>query len=184
MNAVDVVILVIIGLFAVGGMHRGFLLGLVDLVAFGLSIVVAAHLAASIAAPLQTQGVPVELATGAGFVIAVVMSLTVIGLAARVLLAPLAALGTGTPLGWANGVLGFLPGALRGLAIAALLVLLVSALPPELRLQDSLRESRLAQPIAVTGVNALESGLAWAGIDLQALGIPYNTSTVQSADLT
>lgn len=183
MNAVDVVILVIIGLFAVGGMRRGFFLGLVDLVAFGLSIVVAARLAASIAAPLQARGVPVELATGAGFVIAVVTSLAVIGLAARVLLAPLAALGAGTPLGWANGVLGLLPGALRGLAIAALLVLLVSALPPELALRDSLRGSRLAEPLAVTGVNALESGLAWAGIDLWSLGIPYSAPTPESADL-
>jgi len=172
MNVVDVVILVVVGLFAAGGMRRGFLLGLVDLVALGLSIVVAARLAGSVAEPLRERGIPVELATGAGFVIAGVLSLAVIGLAARVLLAPLRALAAGTPLGWANGVLGLLPGALRGLAIAALLVLLVSALPPELELQDSLQDSRLAQPIADTGLDALDTGLAWAGIDLQTIGIP------------
>ncbi|MBW3634100.1 MAG: CvpA family protein, partial [Chloroflexi bacterium] len=97
MNAVDLVILVVVGLFAVGGLRRGFLFGLVDLVAFGLAIVVAAHLATSVAEPLRDQGIPVELATGAGFVIAGVVSLAVIGLAARVLLAPLALLGAGTP---------------------------------------------------------------------------------------
>ena len=178
MNAVDLVILVVVGLFAVGGLRRGFLFGLVDLVAFGLAIVVAAHLAASVAGPLRDRGIPDELATGAGFVIVGVVSLAVIGFAVSVLLAPLALLGAGTPLGWANSVLGFLPGALRGLAVAALLVFLVSALPPELELRDALRESRLAQPILDTGIDALETGLAWAGIDLWALGIPTLAPTV------
>jgi hypothetical protein len=50
--------------------------------------------------------------------------------------------------------------------------LLVSALPSEFELQDSLRDSRLAQPIADTGLDALHTGLAWAGVDLQTLGIP------------
>jgi membrane protein required for colicin V production len=172
MNVVDIVILVIVGLFAVGGLRRGFLFGMVDLVTFGLSIVVAAHLATSVAAPLRDRGISADLAIGAGFVVAGVVSLAVIGLAARVLLAPLAVLGVGTPLGWANSVLGLLPGALRGLAIAALLVLFVSALPPELEPRDALRESRLAQPILVTGIDALETGLAWAGIDLWSFGIP------------
>jgi uncharacterized membrane protein required for colicin V production len=183
MNVLDVVILAIVGLFAVGGMRRGFLFGLVDLAALGLSIVVAARLAGSVAEPLRDRGIPAELATGAGFVIAGVVSLAVIGLAARVLLAPLGALGAGTPLGWANSVLGLLPGALRGLAIAALLVMLVSALPPELELRDSLRGSRLAQPIADTGRIALDSGLDWAGIDLPTLGIPTSAPTSRSVDL-
>ena len=183
MNVVDVVILAVVGLFAVGGMRRGFLLGLVDLAVFGLSIVVAARLAGSVAEPLRERRIPVELATGAGFVIVGVVSMAVIGLAARVLLAPLSALGAGTPLGWANGVLGLLPGALRGLAVAALLVLLVSSLPPELELRDSLREARLAQPIADTGLDILDTGLAWAGIDFQALGIPSSAPNSGSADL-
>ena len=52
MSAVDIGILAIIGLFAVRGMQRGFLLGVVDLVAFGLSLVVAARLGGSVADPL------------------------------------------------------------------------------------------------------------------------------------
>src|SRR5918997_2169428 len=165
MNIADVVILVVVGLFGVGGMRRGFLLGLVDLVVFGLSIIVAAHLARSVGEPLQERGIPIELANGAGLIIVGVVSLAVIGLAARVLLAPLTALGAGTPLGWANGVLGFLPGALRGLALAALLVLLASALPPELEERTSLRGSMLARPILNLGIDVLDTGLAWAGID-------------------
>jgi len=182
-NIVDVAILVIVGLFAVGGMRRGFLLGLVDLVVFGLSIIVAAHLVRSVGEPLRERGIPIELANGAGLVIVGVVSLAVIGFAARVLLAPLGALGAGTPLGWANGVLGLLPGALRGLAVAALLVLLVSAIPAELEQRVSLRESILARPILNFGVDVLDTGLAWAGIDVRTLGIPSSTPTPGSAEL-
>ena len=183
MNVVDVVILVVVGLFAVSGMRRGFLFGLVDLIAFGLAIVAAARLAGTMAEPLRDRGIPEELATGAGFIISGVVSLAVIGLAARVLLAPLGTLGAGTPLGWANSVLGLLPGALRGLALAALLVLLAVALPAEFQLQEPLRESRLAQPIAETGRDALDTGLEWAGIDVRTLGIPTTAPTSRSIDL-
>ena len=183
MNIIDVVILVIVGLFAVGGMRRGFLLGVVDLVVFGLSIIVAAHLARSVGEPLRERGMPIELANGAGLVIVGVVSLAVIGLAARVLLAPLGALGAGTPLGWANGVLGLLPGALRGLAVAALLVLLMSVLPPEIEQRDALRGSMLARPILNFGLDVLDTGLAWAGIDVGTLGRPSSALTSGSADI-
>jgi uncharacterized membrane protein required for colicin V production len=183
MNAVDIGILVIVGLFAVGGLRRGFLLGIVDLIAFGLSLVVAARLSTSVADPLKNWGLPEELAAGAGFLIVAVVSLAVIGLAARVLLAPLGALSASTPLGWVNGVLGLLPGAVRGLAIAALVVLVVSALPPELGLREPLAQSRLAAPIAQTGLESLDTGLAWAGVDPGSLGILYQTQAAVSGDL-
>ena len=183
MNIVDVAILIIVGLYAVGGMRRGFLLGLVDLVAFGLSIIVAAHLARSVGEPLRERGIPIALANAAGLVIVGVVSLAVIGFAARELLAPLGALAAGTPLGWANSVLGLLPGALRGLAVAALLVLLVSAIPPELAQRVSLRESMLARPILNSGLDVLDTGLAWAGIDVRTLGGPSSTLTSGSAEL-
>ena len=160
----------------------GFLLGIVDLVAFGLSLIVAARLGGSVADPLIDRGLPAELAVGAGFMIAAVVSLAVIGLAARVLLAPLGALGASTPLGWVNGVLGLLPGAIRGLAIAALVVLVVSALPPELRLRERLADSRLAAPIAETGRKALDAGLVWAGVDTRSLGILYQPPPAGSVE--
>jgi uncharacterized protein YkwD/uncharacterized membrane protein required for colicin V production len=184
MSAVDIGILAIVGLFAVGGMRRGFLLGIVDLVTFGLSLIVGARLGGSVAEPLIDRGLPAELAAGAGFVITAVVSLAVIGLAARVLLAPLSVLGASTPLGWVNGVLGLLPGAVRGLAIAALVVLVISALPLELGLRERLAESRLAAPIADTGRKALDAGLAWAGVDTRSLGILTHPPAAGSVDLT
>jgi hypothetical protein len=78
-------------------------------------------------------------------------------------------------------VLGFLPGALRGLAVAALLVLLVSALPPEIEQQDSLRGSMLARPILDFGLDVLDAGLAWVGIDLRTLGEPSSALLPGSA---
>lgn len=172
MNVVDVGILVVVGFFAVGGLRRGFLLGLVDLAAFVLALIVAARVGGSVAAPLIARDIPNELAMGAGYLIAAVVSLAVIGLAVRVLLAPLGALGAGTPLGWFNSVLGLLPGALRGLAIAALALLLAAAAPAELGWRDDLAISRLAAPVMETGRRALDAGLTWAGIDPRALGIP------------
>jgi uncharacterized protein YkwD/uncharacterized membrane protein required for colicin V production len=183
MSAVDIAILAIIGLFAVGGMRRGFLLGIADLVAFGLSLIVAARLGSSVADPLINWGLPAELAAGAGFVTAAVISLAVIGLAVRVLLAPLGTLGAATPLGWVNGVLGLLPGAVRGLAVAALVVLVISALPPELGLRERLAESRLAAPIAQTGRRALDTGLVWAGVDTRSLDVLYQPPVADSGAL-
>jgi uncharacterized protein YkwD/uncharacterized membrane protein required for colicin V production len=182
MSAVDIGILAIVGLFAVGGMRRGFLLGIVDLVAFGLSLIVAARLAGSVADPLIDWGLPSALAAGAGFIIVAVVSLAVIGLAARVLLAPLNSLAASTPLAWVNGVLGLLPGAIRGLAIAALVVLVVSALPPELGLHDRLAESRLAAPIAETGRKALDAGLVWAGVDARPLDMLSQPPTIDPGE--
>nr|MBA2597656.1 CvpA family protein [Chloroflexia bacterium] len=138
MNVVDVGILIIVGLFAVGGLRRGFVLGMVDLVAFGLAIVVAARFGRLVAEPIADRGIPGDLAAGAGFVTAAIVSLAVIGFVARILLAPLGGFGAGAPLGWLNSILGLWPGAVRGLAIAALLVMAITALPPELGLRDEL----------------------------------------------
>lgn len=171
MNAVDVGILIIVGLFAVGGLRRGFMLGLVDLVGFGLAVVVGARMAETLAQPLRDRGLPPDLAMGSGFVIAAVVSLAAIGLAARILLSPLRAFGGDTPLGWVNGVLGLLPGAVRGLAVAALVVMSLQALPPQVGVHPAIAASRLARPLMETGREALDAGLAWAGIDPRAFGV-------------
>jgi membrane protein required for colicin V production len=170
-NPVDIVILIVIGLFAVGGLRRGFLLGLIDLVALALAIVVAARFASVLADPLVNWGLTPELASGAGFLIAATAGFAVIGLAGRILLAPLSMLGAGTPIGWVNGVFGILPGAVRGTIVAALLLLVLYAMPPELGLETTLSQSRLAAPIARQGRELLSMGLAWAGIDAGDTGI-------------
>jgi len=80
-------------------------------------------------------------------------------------------------------VLGLLPGAVRGLAVAALVVLVISALPPELGLRERLAESRLAAPIAQTGRRALDTGLVWAGVDARSLDVLYQPPAAGSSGL-
>jgi uncharacterized membrane protein required for colicin V production len=175
MNPVDIGILVIVGLFAVEGLRRGFILGVIDLIAFGVSILAAARFSEIVAEPLRDRGVPSSLAASMGFVVAAVVSFALIGFAARLLLAPLRVLGADTPLGWVNGILGLLPGAVRGLAMATFLLLFLAALPAQAGVHNALATSRLARPILTTGQQALHDGLAWAGIDPRSLGVLYQT---------
>jgi uncharacterized membrane protein required for colicin V production/uncharacterized protein YkwD len=164
-NAIDIGILVIVGLFAIDGLRRGFLLGLLDLVALVLAIVIGGQFAVSLGEQLQRFGLSPQLANSVGFVIAAVVSLAVIGLVGRILLSPIRALRSDTPFAWANNVLGILPGALRGLALAALLVSALLWLPTALGQPLPIAISPYAQSIAVTGRDALTAGLQWARID-------------------
>jgi uncharacterized protein YkwD/uncharacterized membrane protein required for colicin V production len=170
MNAVDIGILIIIGLFAVGGLRRGFMLGVVDLVAFGLAIVFAARAADFVARPLLDWGFPEGIATAAGFIIAAIVSYALIGLAVRVIVAPLGAFGGSASLAWVNGILGLLPGAVRGLAIAALALMFASALPPEFGWRAQVADSQLAAPLTRAGRGAWHTGLTWAGVDPSTIG--------------
>jgi membrane protein required for colicin V production len=173
MNAVDIGILVIVGLFAVEGLRRGLILGVIDLIAFGLSVLAAARFSEIVAEPLRDRGVPSSLASSMGFVVVAVVSFAIIGLAARLLLSPLRVLNADTPLGWVNGILGLLPGAVRGLAMATFVLLFLSALPADTSIHKTLTSSRLARPILTTGQQVLQDGLAWAGIDPRSLGVLY-----------
>jgi uncharacterized membrane protein required for colicin V production len=170
MNVVDFGILVVVGLFAVGGLTRGLLLGIVDLILLGLAVIVGARGSASVAAPLVDQGIPPQLASGVGFFVVFALTLVITGLAARILLAPLRGLGAGSILGWISSLLGMAVCAVRGVALVFLALLAVQALPAELGYQPALAESRLVAPIMETGHILLDSGLAWAGLERDGPG--------------
>lgn len=172
LSGFDILILIIIGFAAVNGLQRGFMLGMFDLVALGGAILVGARLAGWLAEPLRERGIPDPLAASAGFLFASVVCYAVIGLAIRILLSPLNAFGSGTALGWVNGVLGLIPGAIRGAALAAIVVLGLSAMPRELGVTGGLADSRFAQPLSVAGREALSAGLNWTGVDPSTLGLP------------
>jgi uncharacterized membrane protein required for colicin V production len=176
MNGVDLVILVIIGFSAVFSLQRGFMLGMVDLFGLALAVIAGAKLAGLVAEPIRERGFSDRFAAGIGFLIATVVAYAVIGLAIRVLTAPLSAFGAGTPLGWFNSILGLIPGAIRGVALAAFLVIAMRMVPNEFGLQAQLASSQLAGPMAQMGAEALAFGLGWAGMDPAALGIPIGGS--------
>jgi uncharacterized membrane protein required for colicin V production len=171
MNVVDFGILVIIGFFAVQGLQRGFLLGLADLATFALAILLGAKLADLPASALHDMGLPEPFALTLGLIVAAIVSYAVIGLAVRILLSPLSRLGTGTPLGWANSVLGLLPGLVRGIAMAAIVMTVLSAVPFESETTRMLQGSRLTRPLTGAGQQALDAGLRWSGLDPAALGL-------------
>lgn len=170
MNVVDFGILVIVGFFTVQGLQRGFLLGLADLATFALAILLGAKLSDLPASPLHDWGIPTPFALTLGLIVAAIVSFAIIGLAVRILLAPLARLGAGTPLGWANSVLGLLPGLARGIAIAAIVMTMLSAFPFESETSLMLQGSRLTRPLTSAGQQALDAGLRWTGVDPTALG--------------
>lgn len=165
MNVADLLILVIIGLFAVRGLTRGLFLGLVDLLLLGLALLVAAHLSSSVADPLAQRGVPRRLAADAGFLTVFLLSLGIGGIAARILLGSLRGLGAGSVLGWLNSLLGMVLGAARGVAIVYLSLLVISALPLAPEYRSALAAARLPLPIMTTGQAVVDRGLLWAGID-------------------
>jgi uncharacterized membrane protein required for colicin V production/uncharacterized protein YkwD len=172
MNAIDIGILIIVGLFAIAGLRRGFLLGLLDLVALVLAVVIGGQFAVTLGEQLLRLGISRQLANGAGFVIAAVISLAVIGFVGRILLSPIRALSGNTAIGWANSVLGLLPGALRGLAVAALLASFLLWLSQEFGEQMTIEMSPFAVSVASAGRDALDSGLEWAGIDVAQIFAP------------
>jgi membrane protein required for colicin V production len=171
-NGVDLVILIIVGFSAVMGLQRGFMLGMVDLLVFGFALIAGARLIDVLAGPLRDRGIPDPLAAGAGFVVAAVIAYAAVGLAVRIILSPLRTFGTGTPLAWVNSVLGLLPGVFRGLAMSALLIIALSAMPVEIGLRQQVNTSQLAEPLAISGREALNAGLEWAGVDPRTLGLP------------
>lgn len=175
MNSIDVIILIIVGTSAIGGLRRGFLLGVADLVVLGLALFAAARLSGLAAEPLREAGLTDPIATTTGFFIAAVLAYAVVGLAVRLLLAPVAALNASTPLGWVNGVLGLLPGAVRGLAFAALLVITMTMVPAGMGLRHWITGSQLAEPLAIAGQEALQASLEWADIDPASIGLSSRT---------
>lgn len=168
-SGLDVVLLIIIGTSVVGGLRRGFLLGCLDLVVFVVAVLVGLKLAPWLAVSIRARGVPDPVSGALAIFIMAVASYAVIGLAVRILVSPLRMLQTGT-LGWFNSVLGLIPGALRGTALAALVAYALLALPVEFGASQITFESAFARPLATTGAELARTGLGLANVDPAGLG--------------
>lgn len=165
----DVVLLIIIGTSAVGGLRRGFLLGSLDLLVFVASLLVGLKQAPWLADAIRARSIPDPLNGAMAIFVTAVASYAVIGLAVRILVSPLGALQSGT-LGWFNSILGLIPGALRGTALAALVAYALLALPPEFGASRLTFESTFARPLAATGAELARTGLQLANVDPAGLG--------------
>ena len=170
----DVVLLIIIGISAVGGLRRGFLLGCLDLLVFVAALIVGLKLAPWLSDAIRARGIPDPINGALSVFVMAVTSYAVIGLAVRILVSPLGIPQSGT-LGWFNSVLGLIPGALRGTALAALAAYALLALPPELGMSEATFASSFARPLATTGAELARTGLALANVDPAGLGFSRST---------
>ncbi len=170
-SGLDIVLLIFIGASAVGGLRRGFLHGCLDLLVFVAALLVGLKLAPWLADALRLRGFPDPLNGAMAIFIMSVTAYAVIGLAVRILVAPLGVLQTGT-LGWFNSILGLIPGALRGTAFAALVAYAFLALPAGFGAAQFTSESTFARPLASTGADLVRTGLQLANVDPAGLGFP------------
>lgn len=180
-NTIDIIVLIIVGLSAVNGLQRGLILSVIDLITLGTSILVGARLAPWASGPIREWGLPDPLAAGFGFFVTAVVCYALLGLATRIVLAPLFSFGHGSALAWVNGILGLIPGAVRGAILASLVILVISALPNELGVRQEFFSSRIAGPLAEAGREALYTAVQWSGVRPEEIGLP---STFLSGNAT
>lgn len=167
-NWVDVALIVIVGLGALAGTRRGFLRGTIDLLVIIASIFAAAYayhwVAEFISGRFHTS---VVLASVIGFaVVALAVQIAI----STLILAPLApwiATARHVPVSrQMDALLGLVPGALKGLAVAMAVVLALVLLPFGSGIDPSLGRSAVAQRL-LSGANQIASDAdGRAGINL------------------
>ncbi len=166
MNAIDLAILTVVGVLAVLGMRRGFLLGTLDLAAVVVAVGVAAVYYRHLINPLVDLGLGRATAAIIAFTAVNVAAQFVVSLVTRALFRPLCRWRSPWPLRWSNGVLGLIPGAVKGLTIAAVFVLPLAFLQRPLVLSNEVRDSRLADPLIVGGLDVLYEAVDRYDVDL------------------
>jgi uncharacterized protein YkwD/uncharacterized membrane protein required for colicin V production len=152
-NWVDIAVLLVLVAHALQGFQRGFLVALVDLLAFALSLALALRFYPEASAALQPYvPLPPGLLRPLAFVGLWLLADIGLGLASRIISAPVAAL---AGLSSANSLVGIAPGALKGGLVVALLLgfALILPLPEPVRnqLTDSAIGTRLSGEVRLLG---------------------------------
>lgn len=172
MPPLDLAITVVIGIFAVLGLARGFVRGVLDLALLATAAAIAARFYPAAGRVLADGGVAARLAPTVGFVVLLLAVLVLGGIALRLALAPVRAIPWPPPLPFLNRLLGLGPGAVKG-AIAAVVVLApLATWQAELGLTGYFAESRLA-PALVSAVNrGLGGAIDGFGLRLSDFSLP------------
>lgn len=165
-NAVDVLILIVVGTLAVLGIRRGLLLGTLDLIGTAASLIVAALYYRRLIEPLVDRGLGRGTAAIVAFAGLNVLSLLVVSLFTGLLFRPLGRLPWPWLVRWGDGLLGVIPGVVKGLAVAAVVLVPVAFLQQPLVLSDQVRSSRFADPLVDAGLDALYAAVDRYDIDL------------------
>lgn len=152
MSAIDWVLLAIVGVSALFGLMRGLVGVLASLAAWVLAAWAAFHFGAQVALMLATDGEPGAGQLFAGYALAFVGVLLVVGLVGWALRKLIHSVGLSGP----DRFLGMLLGIARGAFIACALVLLLGL--TELPREDSWQASTLI-PVFVPGAQSMQAWL-------------------------
>ena len=166
MNAVDIVILTVVGTLAVLGLRRGFLLGALDLVGIAGGLLVAALYYHRLIDPLVARGIPQGTAAIIAFAGLNVAALVAVSFVTNVALRPLRRLPWPWLLRWGDGLFGVVPGVVKGLAIAAVVIIPLAFLQRPLVLSDEIRSSRFGGRLVEVGLDGLYAAVERYDLDL------------------
>ena len=184
-NWVDVLLIVIVGLGALAGLRRGFLRGAIDLITIVGSIFIAAYtyhyIADFISGHIHTSNV-VASVIGFGLVALVVQSAVSVLIITP--LSPLIFAARHTPVSkQLDATLGLVPGALKGLAIAMAVVMVLVLTPFGTGADQSLGRSAMAKHL-LTGANQIASDAeGHVGLDLSDFMIVTEPSSDEGISL-
>ena len=183
MNAVDIAIVTLVGVLAVLGLRRGFLLGTLDLIGVAVGLVVSALYYRRLIDPLVDWGLGHGTAAIVAFAALNVAVQAAMALLTGALFRPLRHLPWPWPIRWGDGLLGLVPGAIKGLAIAAVLVIPLAFLQRPLILSEQIRSSRFADPLVDLGLDALYGAVERYDVDLADFAVITSRPAEDGVDL-
>lgn len=156
MNWIDVLIVVVVMLFALSGWRRGFILGLFDLIGLVLGLIAAFFLSSYVTRALEGLGIGAGFAGIVAFILVFIAVDMLFWLLMRKLLRriPEPVLRSKVNRGF-----GVLLGAAKGVLICTLAILLLVALPGVVD-QEAIQESALGEPLMNVGARIEQAVLA------------------------
>jgi uncharacterized protein YkwD/uncharacterized membrane protein required for colicin V production len=166
MNIVDIALLVIIGTLAVMGLRRGLIMGALDLLGIAAGLVIASLYYQHLIDPLIDFGLSRETAAIVAFVVLNIVALTIASAITGFIFQPLSRLPWPFFFRWGDSILGIIPGAIKGLALAAVIVLPLAFLQRPQIVSDAVRASRFAEPLVGVGLDVLYTAIDQYGINL------------------
>jgi uncharacterized protein YkwD len=168
LNWVDIVLVLIIVASALAGLQRGLIRGALDLVAVVISVLIATYGYHRVADLLSSH---ITMSDVAANIIAFVILLTVVQFTFSILI-----LGPLTPLIWSirriplskeiDGFLGVIPGAIKGLVLAAAIALVLVLTPLGSSFDQPIGQSKVAAHLLSGANQAIAKSDGHVGINL------------------
>jgi uncharacterized membrane protein required for colicin V production len=171
MNMLDVAILAVVGTLAILGVRRGFMLGALDLVGIGGGVLVAALYYRRVIDPLIERGLPREAAAVVAFAGLNVVTLVAMSLLINVVFRPIRRLPWPFFLRWGDSLFGLIPGLIKGVAVAAVVIMPLAFLQRPLLLSTEIEGSRLAGPLVAGGFDVLSTAVDRYDLDLAEFSV-------------